>query len=269
MTQLAPSRLERSILPSWYQTKAMQIFPASLSMVHMAGLENHLTGEAVTRLREIEDNLCNDVQFAPILRATTEGHLEAALPKAYELAIEYYVEAGIVIWRALGHDYKKLLSLTEASTQLVERIFFDHVKRLDRDVFATAVASLRVLREVGNRIALEEEKTLPEEQVPPLQYLAQVINSTFLLSCLLAYLQGEVKYIRRANLKILSDELFSGAEKVYQEALQRKILRTDAEISFWDPNWQKGEVEADLDKQIGHVKSFDSVKDLLGDLLNE
>jgi hypothetical protein len=235
----------------------------------MAGLAKYLSEEAVVKLEEIEHNFSNNIEIAPILQAPNEDDLKTALNRGYGVAIEYYVEAGIIIWRALEHDYLKLLSLTETSTELIEKTFFIHVKRLDPDVFTMVVAALRVLREVGNRITREQEKAPPEDQAPPMKYLVQVIFSTLLLSCFLAYLHGDVKKARRDNLKILADELFSGVVEVFHEAQERNLFRNEADESFWNPNWQKGEVEADLDKQLGRVTTYDSVEDLLRALNDE
>jgi hypothetical protein len=242
-----------------------EIFPASLSMVSLAGLRSYLSSDTVNRLQQIEAELNQRVQIAPILQAVTKDDWEAAFGNGFEVALDYYVESGALIWRSLGHDYKGLLSLTKASCEEIESSFFSNAKKLRHDLFVKVIASVRVLGEVGNRITLDEEKALPEKQQPPIDYLAQVVVSTFILSCLLPYVLQNIKKAERVSLNMLAEELFSCAQKVYQVALKRRLFN-DAEAGFWDPEWQKGEVEADLDKHSGDVKSFDSVENLLSHL---
>ncbi len=259
------SDLARTI-PPWYRIPAIEAFPTSLFIVHLAGLEHHLNEETIAELQETERRLQDAVPIAPILGARTQKGFERAFIHAYEQAMAYYVTSGITIWRSLNHDYRKLLKLSQVSCKLIEGLFFQHVGRLERQTFIKSVVGLRVLRNIGERIILAEEKTPPDKQAPPLSYLDQVAYATFVLWCLLSHLQGSVKKARRDILRMLADELFSAASKAYDEALKRHLYERETERNYWSPIWQEGEVEADLDKHLGDMKSFNSVEDLLKDL---
>jgi hypothetical protein len=262
MAQSGSTGVERKTIP-WYHIPALEVFPASLSIIHLAGLEEQFSPDTIFRLKEIEDDLNKNAKIASILLAPTKDDLDVALEKAYEVAIDYYVESGIIIWRSPGHDYTKLLNLAQVSCQIIENMFFKKVKRLELSTFTRSVAGLRVLREVGRRVTLSEEQTSLEKQAPPLKYLTRVILSTFILSCLLAYVQHQVKKVQPANLEILSDELFSITKETYEEALDHRLFVSEAEIIFWNPEWQQGEVEVDLDKLSGGIKAFNNINDLI------
>jgi hypothetical protein len=265
MGQLGSNILEKETA-AWYKMPAMEIFPVSLSIVHAAGFKNHLSDETIKKLRNFEEDLLKNVDVSSILLASSEKEMEDAFENALPTAIEYYMESGIVIWRSLEHDYKKLLKLTQVSCQLIDNLFFQNARQLDRDIFTNSVASVRVLNEVGKRVTLAEEHTPPEKQTVPFEYLTQVMLSTFILWCILSFVQGNVKKVSPVNVKMLSDSLFSISKKVYREALKKNIFTTEAEISFWDPDWQKGEVEVDLDKHFGAVKAYQNIDDLINGL---
>jgi len=154
---------------------AVEAFPTSLSIVYLAGLEEHLDSETLARLKENEDKLRVHVNFGPILRARTLNGLEAALIRAFKAAAEYYVESGILIWRALNHDYTKLLRLSRISCDAIDHFFFEHARLFDRNSFIKAVAGIRILGKVGEWITLSETGKGPTERRPP---IALVIAST-------------------------------------------------------------------------------------------
>lgn len=245
---------------------AVEAFPTSLPIAGLPGLGEHLSDETIARLRDIERRLRAEVRIEPILRARTERGLEKAFTTAWERGIEYYIESGILIWRALGHDYTKLLQLSRVSGKAVDHLFFQNARRLERDTFIKAVAGVRVLGQVGEAIIQAEGKTAPDRQTMPVPYLSQVTLATFVTWCFLAYLQGDSSKARRANLRALAELILEISNETYKDAVQRSLYPTDAERSYWSPAWQEGEVEADLDVRLGAVKSFGSVEDLLRDL---
>lgn len=264
--------LSATALPSRLATRqcfrmpAVEAFPTSLSVIRLAGLEDHLDAQTIARLQHIENRLQEEVPVALILTARSERGLERAFLRAYEVAADYYIESGILIWRSLNHDYAKLLRLSQASGKVVEKLFFEHAYRLERATFIKAVAGLRVLARIGDLAILADEKTAPESRNAPLEYLAQVTLATFVTWCLLKYIQGETRTARRLNLRALADFLLSVGSKAYQDALGANLYPSETERTYWSPAWQEGEVEADLDKHLGAVKSFDSVDDLIRDL---
>lgn len=246
--------------------QALEAFPASLPIAGLPGLGEHLSDETIAKLRDIEGLLRKEVRVEPILRARTERGLEKAFADAWEMAVGYYIKSGILIWRALGHDYTKLLHLSRVSGKAVDRLFFQNARRLERDTFIKVVAGLRVLGRVGEGITQAEGKTEPAKRTMPVGYLGQVTLATFVTWCFLAYFQSDVKKARRANLRALAQLLRDIGDAAYKDAVQQGLYLMDAERAYWSPAWQEGEVEADLDVHLGGVKSFGSVEDLLRDL---
>lgn len=245
---------------------AVEAFPTSLSVVRLAGIEDHLDAQTIARLQQIENRLLNEVPVTPILTARSERSLERAFLRAYQVAVEYYVESGILIWRSLNHDYTKLLRLSQASGKVVEKLLFEHARRLERATFIRAVAGMRVLARVGDMVILAEEETALESRKAPIDYLSQMTLATFVTWCLLKYIQGETKTARRLNLRALAELLLSVGNEAYQYALQANLYANETERTYWSPAWQQGEVEADLDRHLGAVKSFTSVDELIRDL---
>lgn len=256
----------RVAMRPWYQIPSLEAFPVSLSVVRLAGLEDHLDKETTAKLRDIEDQLLKEVRLAPMLRARTEDDLRRAFSHGFDVAVHYYVQSGIIIWRALNHDYTKLLRLSEVSSEAVEQQFFRYSELLDRDTLIKAVAGLRVLRKVGEGIILVEKEPPPDRQALPVDYLSQIVVATFITWCFLSYLQEPIRQARRANLRLLAEGILSVANDAYREARQRKLYATETEATYWSPAWQEGEAEADLDIHHGAVKSFSSVEELLEDL---
>jgi hypothetical protein len=255
--------LEQSNFLRRYLTP-IDVFPVSLSMIHAAGLGEFLSDETVRKLKHIESDLQENVSVSAVLQAPTDGELLSRFQEALASAAGYYIQSGVAVWQDLGLDYAKLVELTRVSCRLIEGQFFEHRKRLSRPIFVISVASLRVMREVGRLVTEEQEDTSPGN--PPMDYLEHAIFSTFIIWCLLVYLRGNVKGVRRNNVKELAEALFSTSREAYREAAERGLFKSEAKASFWSPDWQKGEVEADLDERDGEVKSFSSAEDLIEDL---
>jgi hypothetical protein len=87
MVQLAGfSNLARVTTPF----SALEAFPTSLSIIHLAGLQNHLSEKTISELREIEKRLQKNVPIAKMLRARTDKGFERAYSYAYRNAMAYY-----------------------------------------------------------------------------------------------------------------------------------------------------------------------------------
>lgn len=101
-----------------------------------------------------------------------------------------------------------------------------------------------------------------------MDYLMKAVIVTFLTSCFLTHTKGEIKGARTSNLRLLAQELADIVADVYQVAVQERLYENAGEEQYWywSPHWQEGEVEADLDKNIGDVKRFASIEDLILDL---
>jgi hypothetical protein len=233
-------------------------------MIHAAGLGEFLSDETIQKLKHIENDLKENVDVTNILQAENDEKLVSKFREALTSAAGYYIQSGIAVWKDLGLDYTKLINLTRVSCQLIEEEFFNNRKRLSRPSFINTISSIRVFREVGKLITEEQEDLPPGE--PPLAYLEEAITSTFILWCLLSYIRGNTKGVRKNNVKELARALFSSSQQAYREATERGLFKTEAIAAFWSPDWQKGEVEADLDERDGEVKSFSSVEELIEDL---
>ena len=63
-------------------------------------------------------------------------------------------------------------------------------------------------------------------------------------------------------------EYGTGQLDIHQDALEEKLYKgiDDEQFWYWNPKWQEGEVEADLDRHAGDVKHLASVEDLIRDL---
>jgi hypothetical protein len=247
---------------------AVEAFPTSLSVVYAAKLDKYLDSETVLKLQQIEDRLNEHVDFGPILRARTNRGLEKSLIRASKAVAEYYVESGVLIWRALDHDYGKLLRLSQASCSVIDELFFQNARRLERETFINAVAGIRIFEKVGEWVITSYEASDEPEQPPPMDYLNHVMIATFFTSCLLAYVSGEVSSARRENIRKLAEAVFDLARESYEGALNVALPEKLGAVNayYWSPDWQQEEVEAELDKRLGYVKSFASVENLLRDL---
>ena len=248
----------------------IEAFPTSLSSIELAGLDQQLDQATKAKLRQLEDELRERVQLAPVLRARTKTSLNQAVEKAFKATAGYYMESAIIIWRALGHDYEKLTQLAERSSAELESFFFRKGELLKREDLVNALAGLRVLSKVGLRTILKERGQSPEARVPPLDYLNLVMGATFITACLLAYLKGEVPKARRGNLRELAQTLLGLSGEAYQQAVQTGLfdIPPPETVWFWSPDWQVGEVEAELDRRKGEVARFASAEELLADLRN-
>lgn len=261
MIQAGALNLTYSALP----LRAVEAFPASLSVVRLAGLENHLDQETAARLRGIERDLSAAVNFNPILLARSPQDFEQAVGKAISLALDYYEEAGAIIWRGLGHDYQKLVRLARVSREAIEDELFKNYKRLKRDTVVKTVAAMRTLGKVGEWITKAEERKELRQRSPPFDYLMLVIGATFITQCLLSYATGEAKRAKRSSLTELAMELGRLAVSAYQEALKEQLpTGTEQEQQwYWSPSWQEGEAAADLDRYLGDVRRFPSAESLV------
>jgi hypothetical protein len=245
---------------------AVEAFPTNLSVIHLAGLDGNLDDQTTARLHELEKQLRASVDVAPILRMRTQRTFEEAFKREYRKAVSYYIESGILVWRALDYDYSRLLGLSQTSCATIDSLFFTHARKLERETFISSVTSLRALAKVGEWVILSEESD--EISMPPLDYLDKAVLATFLTWCILAYLTEEVRNARRDNLKALSDSLLAIGDSAYQEAIKAgiHIRAKESHHWYWSPSWQEGEVEADLDKHVGDLETFASVEELVQDL---
>jgi hypothetical protein len=245
---------------------AVEAFPTSLSVIHLTGIDGDLGKEVTGRLREIEQLLHSEIDVGLILRAQTDASMEDAFTQAYRTAVPYYVESGILVWRALNHDYAQLLRLSQRSSLAIDDFFFEHARKLERDTLVTAVAGLRVLSRVGEWVVLSEKEI--HTDAPPLDYLDRVVLATFLTWCLLAHMTGQVVRARKANLKAVAETIMAVGAAAYQDALRSELYKSAEESQpwFWNPAWQIGEAEADRDNRLGDVKSSETVDELIRDL---
>lgn len=266
MVQAAVLRLP-SIVPR-LPFQVIEAFPAGFSAIHLAGLDYSLNDKTLAELRVIEWKLRNEVDIALILRARTQRGMEQAIIRAFKIASEYYIESGMIIWRALNDDYSRLLQLSRVSMEAVEKEFFRHSERLEREIFIKVVAGIRVFGKVGEWVILDEGGKELAKREPPMDYLMKAVIVTFLTSCFLTLTKGDIKGVRASNLTLLAQELVDIVSDVYQVAVQRRLHESAGEEQYWywSPHWQEGEVEADLDKNIGDVKRFASIEDLILDL---
>ena len=246
----------------------MDVFPASLTVVHSAGLADALDSKTTDRLKAIESEMRERVEVGQVLRAHSQEAFDKVANNAIEVAADYYVEAGILIWRALDHDYTKLLQLSRISSLAIESQLFEHAELFEKTALFQAIAALRTFGHVGELLVQSQESLEPQERTPPVLYLNSAVFTSFIAYCLLAYAAGRVKRARKVNLMALAEAIFSVAKQTYQSALKEGVFRgsTETQTEFWSPEWQLGEVEADLDIQGGALKRFHSAEDLVEDL---
>lgn len=254
-------------LPTWCRmptpVPTLQVPLGNPSIVRLVSLQAYLPDDTAARLGAIEIELRQKMPVASIL-AGTQAEIEAALKTACEVAFDYYIEAGVLIWRGIGHDYGRLLELSRASSEALDHVFFEHYKAFQRDTFISAVAGLRALTNIGERTILWASR----ENMPPLEYLTTVLYVALLTTVVTSYLEGEVPTARPLNLRIIASSFMYLAKNAYKDAVKKGLFAgaTETERMFWSPCWQKGEVEADLDKHVGNVRHLTSVESLLRDL---
>lgn len=248
--------------------QVVKAFPVSLSVIRLVGLESQLDSESIEKLRKTEEGLKRDVDIERILLARTSRELLQAFRSGFAMAAGYYIESGVIVWRALHHDYLKLLQLSNASSEAIDNEFFRNPKRLKKDTFVDAVAGTRVVGKVGEWVIKSEMGKAIAERVPPLDYLSNVVFVTFLTQCVLAQVTGEIEGARASNLRQLAKGLIDFARIAYNDAIQGRLHTSAQEEQhwYWSPDWQLGEVEADLDRCFKQTKHFESAEDLISDL---
>ncbi len=246
--------------------RGVEAFPASLVA---ATLADQLDRATLIRLKAIEKELGRRAPLEPVLKARSGKDLLGAIETYFDVAADYYAESSIAIWRGLDHDYQKLLNLSINSAHTIEREFLDHPEKLKPATFVNAVAGIRVVSKVGEWIIRSEQhKEATEGELPVLEYLLSFMAATSFTSCLLSHVRGTVSDARPSNLAVLSKLLMQVAEDTYQVAIRDDLPRLAEEENswYWSPRSQEGEVEADLDRQLGHVRRFDSAERLIRSL---
>ncbi len=249
-----------------FSLPVIEAFPTSLSILNLNGLERELDEDTIKRLKTLEGQLRHDAPIQKALNARSNDTFQNALAESFQVATGYYVESGVLVWRALEYNYDRLLRLSRKSSAALEKTFFQFVERLEAETFMQTVAGLRVLAKVAQWVVLAEKGR--NEGVPPAEYLGRIVAATFYTWCILAYLNGDVKRARKENVEAIARAIMVCAEGVYEDALNDSLPRLAGESQewYWSPAWQLGEVEADLDIRMNRVESFDSVEDLLEDL---
>ena len=239
-------------------------FPAVIT----SAASGELGADAIARLTEIERALADRVPAGPVLQAPSRKELERQLFNGFDTATDYYIESGIVVWRAVGHDYQKLLGLSANSGELVEREFFDRADAFSAPTFIKAVAAMRVVRRVGQWLLSAEPGGAYTEMASPRDLLESFMAATFIATLLLAQVRGTVSGARPGNLKALAAHLMDAAADVYRGAVDGGCPQAAHEENpwYWSPDWQEGEVEADLDRRRGRVRRFSSAEHLIGSL---
>jgi hypothetical protein len=227
-----------------------------------------LDERAANRLRQIEQELAEHAPTAPALRASSNEQLFSRAMDALMVAEDYYIESGTIIWRALDHDYQRLLNLSANSTEVVEREFLEHATHLKPLTFIDAVASLRVLAKVGEWVILSEKKKTDNKRELPVEFLLHFMMATFLTSCLLDHIRKTVRGAKPRNLRTLAKFLMEIACSAYRMALDQSLPQAVGEENhwYWSPNWQEGEAEADLDRLRGRIDRFGSAEHLIQSL---
>lgn len=227
-----------------------------------------LDERAAIRLRQIEQELTERAPTAPALRASSDDQCILEFVNALLVAEDYYKESGTIIWRALDHDYQKLLHLSANSTEVLEREFLEHGTHLKPLTFIDAVASLRILAKVGEWVILSEKQKIDNKLELPGDFLFLFMVATFLTSCLLDHIRKTVRGAKPRNLRTLAKGLMEIACTAHQMALDQSLPQAVGEenLWYWSPNWQAGEAEADLDRLRGRVKRFSSAEHLIQSL---
>ena len=263
-----PIQLES--LPHLSETLAKDVFPASLTVVHSAGLADALDSETTSHLKAIESEMREHIDIGLVLRARNQAAFYVAAKDAAEVVAGYHVVAGILIWRALKHDYSKLLQLSKESSAAIESLLLKHATLFEKTTLIRALGGLRTFGHVGELLVRNEETLEPQDRTPPFQYLKFAVLTSFVASCLIAHATGQVKRAREVNLAALGDAIFDVAQQAYESALEQGLFEgsSKAQIGYWNPEWQLGEVEADLDIQGGALKRFRSADELIKDMQN-
>lgn len=254
------------LLGTEFSIPPIEAFPTSLSALNIAGLQHELDKASTKRLRALEKNFQNDVHVEHALRARNVEAFQENLLQSYKIAIIYYVESSIVVWRALNHDYDRLLRLSRIASNTLEEAFFLNFDKLGREPFLECVSGLRVLAKVAEWVILaEKSKNL---NVPPIDYLSKISFVTFLTWTVLAYITGQVKRPIKANVEEVTKAIRHLADDIYRDAIDRGLPEMVGEEQewFWSVEWQEGAIEAELDKQSADVKSFNSAEGLIRDL---
>lgn len=236
------------------------------SAIQTAGLGSWLDAKSAARLQELEKEMWTKLQISPVLLAWTEQGLQRAFEKAFKVAATYFIESAVIIWRALGHNHDKLRRLSQASCQNIEKELFRYSGRLENETFIKVVAGVRAWGRVGEWIIIADEKKKIDERL--VDYLFDSMVTSFIVLSFLAYLRGEIKRARKSNLKVLAEALWETAERGYEDAIHSKLheIASETQFWYWSPRYQEGEVEADLDRQLGRMKRLKSVDDLIQDL---
>ena len=238
-----------------------QAAEASRSTLHPVDrvLAEYLGEKPLARLKGIQRELAANVPLAPILQAPSKKALDRISLDALTRAAEYYIEAGIVIWRGLGHDYRKLRDLSALSSHALEGELMEGRTLLWEETYVKTLAGLRVVTKIGEWLSFSEEQTAPEDQAPLLDYLGWFLVGTFVLSCILESVrrQAEVE-ARPINLQALARALGTVARACYRTAMGQKLYVAAAERSpqFWSPRWQEEEAALDFHKRSQRVSDM-------------
>lgn len=255
-----------TLLGTEFSLPPIEAFPTSLSVLNIASLEHELDKTSTGRLRALEKDFLNDVHVEHALRARNVKAFQEYLLQSYRRAIIYYVESSIVVWRALNHDYDRLLRLSQIASSTLETAFFLNFEKLGRQPFLDTVSGLRVLARVAEWVILGEKSK--NAGVLPIDYLSKISLVTFLTWAVLAYITGQVKRPVKANVEEITGAIRFIADQIYRDAIAKGLPEMVGEEQewFWNVEWQEGAIEAELEKRSGDVKSFSSAESLIRDL---
>ncbi len=163
--------------------------------------------------------------------------------------------------KATNNDFEKLQALSDSCSEAMTALFLKNSALLPRPTFVKATAALRVLNKIEER-----ERNRASSAQPYFAHPEILLYFAMLSSVLTAFREGRTTPSASPSLRILVNGLFGLAQERFQDAVTRGLLKTEAEADFWSPRWQKGEVEAEIDESLGHVKHFTSVGSLINDL---
>ena len=255
-----------ALLGTEFSIPPIEAFPSSLSVLNLAGLEDELDKRSTKRLSALEKQFQNDVHIDRALRARKNEAFQEHLLQSYRTAMSYYIESSIIVWRALNHDYDRLLTLSRRASGAQEKAFFLKLEMLGREPFIDSVSGLRVLAKVAEWVILAEKSK--NVGIPPLDYLSKISLATFLTWAVLAYITGQVKRPIKANVEEITKAIRYLADEIYQDAIKKRlpILVGEEQEWYWSVEWQEGSVEAELDKLSGNVEPFSSANSLIRDL---
>lgn len=130
------------------------------------------------------------------------------------------------------------------------------------------LTGMRVWSKVGSWMSENQDRTEPPIVELPLGFLHDVLGPTFFTDCFLDASRWEPNSPLGKNMDRLAEGLLASARESYTSVFETKLPEalTDRQAWYWDPDWQTGEVEADLDTRFGRMKHFASVESLLDDL---